>query len=46
MEKYVIWVEIGQGIATYQFGDKDYALEMIEQLKKDSAKFTTNFKYE
>ena len=45
-EKYVIHAKIGKGIATYQFDSKDYALEVIEQLKEDGIEFTANFDYE
>lgn len=42
-EKYVIYAKVGKGISTYQFDSKDYALEVIEKLKADGTKFTTNF---
>lgn len=43
MEKYVITVKIGAGIAAYQFDDKERALEIVSQLRDEGADFTTNF---
>ena len=45
-EKYVIYAKVGRGIATYQFDSKDYALEVIEQLRAEGTEFTANFDYE
>ena len=43
MEKYVITVKIGVGIATYQFDDKERAMEIVSQLRDENAEFETNF---
>ena len=42
----MIHAKIGKGIATYQFDSKDYAVEVIEQLKAEGTEFTANFDYE
>lgn len=45
-EKYVIYAKIGKGVAYYQFDNKEYALEIADQLKKEGAEFTANFDIE
>ena len=42
----MIQAKIGRGIATYQFDSKDYAMEVIEQLRTDGTEFTANFDVE
>ena len=42
----MIYAKIGKGVATYQFDSKEYALEIVEQLKEDGAEFTANFDFE
>ncbi len=43
MEKYVIKVKVGDGVTTYQFDDKERAMEIVSQLRDEGADFTTNF---
>lgn len=46
MEKYVIKVKVGNGVTTYQFDDKERAMEIVSQLRDEEAEFETNFAYE
>lgn len=44
--EFVIKANVGHGISTYRFDEKEYALEIVDQLKKEGIKFETNFAYE
>lgn len=44
--EFVIKAKVGNGISTYRFDQKDYALEIVKQLKEDGIEFETNFAYE
>lgn len=43
MEKYVIKVKVGDGVTTYQFDDKERAMEIVSQLRDENVEFETNF---
>lgn len=42
-EKYIIKAKIGKGVSTYQFDNRQYAVEIAEQLAEDGVKFEANF---
>lgn len=44
--EFVIKANVGHGISTYRFDQKDYALEIIRQLNEEGIEFETNFAYE
>lgn len=45
-EKYVIYAKIGKGVATYQFDNLEYAMEIVERLKAENVEFSANFEIE
>ncbi len=45
MGEYVIYVKVGNGISTYRFDQRDYAMEIVRQLQKEGVEFETNFEY-
>lgn len=44
--EFVIKAKVGNGISTYRFDQKDYALEIVKQLNEEGIVFETNFAYE
>lgn len=39
----MVKAKIGTGVAVYQFDNREYAMEIIEQLLKNGDEFTANF---
>ena len=42
----MIKAKVGNGISTYRFDQKDYAMEIVKQLNEEGIEFETNFAYE